>query len=108
MAKKEANIKVIIVEPNKPARVETIANELKTLQGLVGGYIECIKTEDFDIIVNEEGKLHELEPNFHIYNGQDYVAGTAVFAAVNHKIGEFKSLNDKLIAFILEVFEERA
>ena len=34
--KKQKNIKVIIVEPLKPARVETIENTLSNLQRMVG------------------------------------------------------------------------
>jgi hypothetical protein len=107
MGKKEANIKVIIVEPQKPARVEMIKNDLETLQTLVGGYIEYIKEDGFDIIINEEGKLFELEPNFAIYGGQDYIVGTAVFAGVDYKKGESKSLTDKQIETILFAFGGR-
>jgi hypothetical protein len=103
---KEKNIKVIIVEPNKPARVETIVNELSVLQKLVGGYIECIREDGFDIIVNEEGKIFDLEPNFTLYNG-DYVAGTAVFSGVDYKVGEFKSLTEEQIQLILKPFKRR-
>lgn len=107
MAKKETDIKVVIVEPNKPARVEVIGNDIKVLQGLVGGYVEAIKLDDFDILVNEDGKALELEPNFHIYNGQDFISGTAVFTGVDYKKGEWKSLSDEVVAFITEVFEAR-
>ena len=103
---KQKNIKVVIVEPDQPARVETIVNELSNLQKLVGGYIECIRQDGFDIIINEEGKLLDLEVNFGIY-GSDYVAGTAVFAGVNYEEGEFKSLDDRLIKGILAVFKNR-
>lgn len=100
-------ITVIIVEPNKPARIEEIPNTLEAKQKIVGGYIECIKMDGFDIIINEEGKLFDLEPNFGIYGGQDYVAGTAIFAGVNYDKGEFKSLNDVQKTMILRNFEER-
>jgi hypothetical protein len=103
---KEKNIKVVIVEPQKPARVETINNTLQTLQGLVGGYIECVREEGFDIIINEEGKLFEHEPNFSIYPN-DYIAGTAVFAGVDYSQGEFKSLTESQIKMILEPFKGR-
>lgn len=107
MAKKKQEITVVIVEPKKPARVEVIQNELSVLQGLVGGYIECIREDGFDIIVNEEGKIFELEPNFALYGGNDFVAGTAVFAGVDYKKGEHKSLNTEQIKFILTCFKGR-
>jgi hypothetical protein len=105
--KKEKNIKVVIVEPSKPARVEVIENALSNFQSMVGGYIECIREDGFDIIINEEGKFIDLEPNFGIYDGQDYVAGTAIFAGVNYDEGEFKSLSDQQVKGILMAFGER-
>lgn len=105
--KKEKNIKVVIVEPSKPARVEVIENALSNFQNLVGGYIECIREDGFDIIINEEGKFIDLEPNFGIYEGQDYVAGTAIFAGVDYDEGEFKSLSDQQVKGILMAFRER-
>ena len=104
---KDVVIKVVIVEPNKPARVELIPNALETFQEIVGGYIECIREEGFDIIINEEGKLDELEPNFILYGGKDFVAGTAIFSGVDYSEGEFKSLTDEQIKFILKIFEKR-
>jgi Domain of unknown function (DUF3846) len=100
-------IEVIIVEPNQPARIETIPNTLEAKQKIVGGYIEVIRMDGFDIIINEEGKLIDLEPNFGIYGGQDYVAGTAIFAGVNYETGDFKSLNEVQKTLILRNFEER-
>jgi hypothetical protein len=105
--KKEKNIKVVIVEPSKPARVEMIENTLSNLQSIVGGHIECIREDGFDIIINEEGKFIDLEPNFGIYEGQDYVAGTAIFAGVDYEEGEFKSLSDRQFKGILFAFGER-
>ena len=83
--KKEKIIKVVIVEPSQPARVEIIQ----------------------DIIINEEGKFIDLEPNFGIYDGQDYVAGTAIFAGVDYEEGEFKSLSDQQVKGILFAFSGR-
>jgi len=104
---KQKNITVIIVEPEKPARIETIENTLTNLQSIVGGYIECIREDGFDIIINEEGKLLDLEPNFGIYEGRDYVAGTAIFAGVDYNEGEFKSLSEIQLNSILRAFGGR-
>ncbi len=101
------HIEVAIVEPNKPARFEKITNTLEAKQKIVGGYIEVIRMDGFDIIINEEGKLIDLEPNFGIYGGMDYVAGTAIFAGVNYEKGEFKSLNEVQKTLIKRNFEER-
>jgi hypothetical protein len=103
----EKQIKVIIVEPHRPARIEIIANNLEAKQKIVGGYIECVRFDGFDIIINEEGKLENLEPNFSIYDGMDYIAGTAIFAGVDYDRGEFKSLTAKQQALILMNFSGR-
>jgi hypothetical protein len=95
------------VEPSKPARIEIIENALSNLQSIVGGYIDCIREDGFDIIINDEGKFIDLEPNFGIYDGQDYVAGTAIFAGVDYEEGEFKSLSDQQATGILMAFGER-
>ena len=104
---KEKNIKVVIVEPSKPARIEVIENALSNFQSIVGGLIDCIREDGFDIIINDEGKMIDLEPNFGIYDGQDYVAGTAIFAGVDYAEGEFKSLSDQQVKGILSAFRER-
>lgn len=104
---KDVVIKVVIVEPNKPARIELIPNALETFQKIVGGYIECVREEGFDIIINEEGKLEDLEENFELYGGIDYIAGTAIFSGVDYDSGEFKSLTDEQVKFISKIFEGR-
>jgi hypothetical protein len=104
---KEKIIEVVIVEPNRPARIEIIKNELSNLQKIVGGYIDCIRQNGFDIIINDEGKMNGLEPNFMIYGGQDYVAGTAIFVGVDNSEGEFKTLDYKYRIHILDQFNAR-
>lgn len=100
-------IAVVIVEPKKEARMELIDYTLANLQAIVGGHIECVRMDGFDIIINEEGKLLDLEPNFGIYDGFDYVAGTAIFAGVNYDTGEFKSLTPEQRELIFQGFKER-
>jgi len=104
---KEKKIKAIILEPNKVPEVKVIQNELDILQTIVGGYIEVVREEGFDIIINEEGKLEDLEPNFKIYGGNDYIAGTVIFVGVDYENGEFASLTDEQIKFILSIFANR-
>jgi hypothetical protein len=100
-------IKVVILEPNEVPRVETIDNTLETLQAIVGGYIECIPTNVHDILVNEDGKSLDLEPNFALYGGRDYVAGTAIFIKTDYQTGDFVSLPEEQIKFITGIFKGR-
>jgi Domain of unknown function (DUF3846) len=106
MTKKEM-ITVVIVEPNQPARVEKIENTLEAKQAIVGGLIDCIGFDGYDIIFNDEGKFLDLEPNFGIFGGQDYIAGTAIFAGINYDTGEFTSLDKAHIVAITSQFRER-
>lgn len=85
-------MKAIIKEVGKSAKVEDIKNDLETLQGLVGGYIEAVNMgQGVCLIVNEEGKLNNLPENFSIAHG--VIVGTAVFVAYG-KDGEFADLSD--------------
>jgi hypothetical protein len=94
---KEKKIKVVLVVPEKTPMEIVIDNELSVLQSLVGGRIECVRFDGYDIVINEEGKLEGLQPNFLIYDGADYIAGTCIFTGVDYAEGEFKSLSDEQI-----------
>lgn len=84
MGKRKKMIQAIIIEPGKDPRIETIPNELHTLQRLVDGYIEvCPLAEDMVMIINEEGKLRGLPKNFWMEVIGGYIVGTAVFVGVD-------------------------
>lgn len=71
-------MKVIIKEPGHMPKSIDINNDLRTLQHLVGGYIEHVRvSKDVGMIINEEGKFNGSEPNFSFEN--DVIMGTAVF-----------------------------
>ena len=59
-------MKVIIVKPFTNPYVATIKGDLRSMQEIVGGYIEVIYPFDnpeIALICNEEGKLEGLTPN---------------------------------------------
>ncbi len=59
-------INILIVEPGKLPRDTTIDGSLKSMQDVVGGYIQAIypfDKEDAALICNDEGKLLNLPPN---------------------------------------------
>lgn len=67
----------------EPQRVE-IGNELNVLQQIVGGYIETVRISDGAIlIVNEEGKLKGLEPNFFFGAIGDVIVGPVLIVGEN-------------------------
>ena len=70
------------IEPGKAPERINVANELASVQSLVGGYIEVIYTDErrpVGLICNEEGKCCGLELTRALYkNGKPYdiIAGT--------------------------------
>lgn len=108
-------MKAIILEPEKTARVEMIDGSLEGLQSLVGGYIEAIFPFDYEkyplnqaaIICNDSGKIERLPLNRAIrdMNGDlvDIIAGTAVIVGLD--ADDFTSLNDEQINHYFPMFE---
>lgn len=83
------NGKVTMVEPKNGTDFS-----LEELQAIVGGYIEILHTNDDNkiIVVNEEGKVNDLEVNRNATVGAlavgaisiyDYIAGDALFCDDN-------------------------
>lgn len=84
--KNMASIEVVIIEPNMPPKRAWIKNELTTLQGLVGGNIECVSCPpECCLIVNEEGLLMGLPFNKSMASIGLYLAGTVVIVGVGEE-----------------------
>ncbi|MBE6689857.1 MAG: DUF3846 domain-containing protein [Ruminococcaceae bacterium] len=83
-----SKIRVLIKQPGEKARWEEIENDYKTMQQIVGGYVERIRIfSDLAILCNEEGKLRDLPYNLNVL-GVDFV-GTVIFVGVGRR--EFKN-----------------
>ena len=99
---KSDKILVAIKEVGKEGYFKLIDNTLETFQSIVGGYIETYRlTNDLLIILNEEGKLIELEPNFVIpchNNQREIIVGNV--AIVTTKDCEFEGLNKDHMDFL--------
>lgn len=97
-------MKAIIKKVGENPRVEEIENELKTLQSIVGGYIEVVSMgEGIALVLNEEGKLDGLPTNFGL--GRDVIVGNVLFVACGND-GEFTDLTDLQIDIIMSNFYE--
>jgi hypothetical protein len=96
-------IQVMVKHPGKPLELITIGNDLKSMQSLVGGYIECVNFDGnkLNMICNEEGKLSGLPYNFDWYS--DFVVGT-VFFCTHDSEGNFVSITEEQIEYLREVF----
>jgi len=108
--KRTDTINVLLVKPGEHAKEAEIANSLKSLQQIVGGYIETFTPNDDPIvyIMNEEGKILDLEDNRGLHNKQgvlmDIIQGT--FVVCGAEDGEFVSLSPELMAKYKERFFE--
>lgn len=101
-------MKALKIEPGKaPERID-VANELASLQSLVGGYIEVIYPDErrpVGLICNEEGKCCGLELNRALYqNGKPYdiIAGT--FLVVGLSAEDFTDLREEDAAYFEKLF----
>lgn len=104
---KPEKIKVIIAEPKKEPYVKEIYNTLSAKQKLVGGYIQSVPSffddkDSYDFIVNEEGKLDGLPLNRYIYDKKDIVAGNLILAKVDIEKGDYITILDYEIDFLLD------
>ena len=83
-------MKVAIKEPGKDIYTADVEGDLNALQRSIGGgYLEMIRVNDtVHGYIEEEGKLKKLTPNFSIFDGQDIVAGAAVFLRSTDDGGE--------------------
>lgn len=96
-------MKVVIKRPGQDPERAEIENDLKTLQGIVGGYIEHVSIykqgeEWFGMICNEEGKLWSLEANFKLYT--DIIRGAVVF--VGHDGEDFGDLPEDAYPLLMD------
>lgn len=98
-------MKVVYKEPGKSAEIITAEEGLDVLQHLVSGWIECIPfIEGVCIVVNEEGKLKGMTPNFDY--GWDVIVGPAVFIGDDGE--DFSSVPDDKIEKVMEFLQYHA
>lgn len=76
----ENKMKVVMVEPGKPAYITEIGSDLDSMQKAVGGLIEIMQIDrKVNIVLNEEGKLIGLEGNRrvgdHVIVGNFFICG---------------------------------
>ena len=102
-------LKGLLVAENKLPEVVEIPDTLKSLQELVGGYIEyCYMPEHEDVVLicNEEGKINGMGPNRDI--GHDIIFGPFFVIGDNTDIGANISLTDEQISKWSKIFDEKS
>ena len=109
MNKTNQKMTVVLVEPNKEARIVKIDNTLKAMQKTVGGYIEAVYPYDDNvaIVCNEEGKIAGLPLNRALKDADgkvyDIIAGTFFVAGLTED--NFGSLTNEQKNQYLKEFE---
>lgn len=110
MSKTNQKMNVVLVEPNKEARIVKIDNTLKAMQGTVGGYIEAVYPYDDNvaIVCNGEGKIAGLPLNRALKDATgkvyDVIAGTFFVAGLTED--NFGSLTEEQTDFFLAKFKQ--
>lgn len=105
-------IKIIQANVEEDLVVKEVPAGLETMQGIVGGYIECVRFHsNIDLWINEEGLLIDLPLNFITVVVEDNVPkpihqimGNAFFASHDEE-GNTVSLNDLQVQQIKKMFD---
>ena len=101
-------MEVLLVEPGKEARMTEVGNDLRSLQSLVGGYIEA--TYPFDdpvaLVCNDEGKIMQMSLNRALRgeDGKIYDAIAGPFLICGLGEDDFCSLPKELQGKYMEKF----
>lgn len=95
-------MRVVVKEIGKLGEIREIENDLSTFQEIVGGNIETFRmTDDIIIVLNDEGKIEELQPNIGVpcHNNQtEVIVGNIFFVGVDGC--DFASLKDEHLDFL--------
>lgn len=100
-------MKILFKKVGQQPELLEIEPNLKVYQNLVGGLIECLDIEkNISIVFDEEGKLKGKEVNIAISNGSwmDLIVGDIFFIGFDRNEGEFISLTDDQIKYIMQLF----
>ena len=101
---------VLMVEPGKAPYETQIGNDLRSMQGAVGGYIQAVYPyeEPVALVCNEEGKLDGLPLNRALRDADgdiyDIIAGTFFIAGLGES--DFTDLPHELAEQFTERFRQ--
>lgn len=106
-------MKVLVVETGRQPMVKEIEGSLRSMQEIVGGYIQAIYPwmEEVALVCNEEGKINGMALNRSLLDdrGQlvDIIAGTFFICSAPIDSESFQSLTDKQIERYSKLFSLR-
>lgn len=98
---KARTIRVVLVEPGKPARDTEIDAALEGLQRTVGGYIEAMYpfSEEVCIVCNEEGKINGMALNRAVYSEEQTVEMS--YAELTSRFREVERCGEHMEGYIV-------
>lgn len=105
-------MRVLVLEPMKKPYAKEIDGSLKSMQEIVGGWIECAYPTHPDeavIICNEEGKMMGLPWNRELkINGKTYdiLVGTGFICNAPEDSEDFTGLTDEQIKYYTDYYDE--
>ena len=103
-------MQVVIVEPEKKPRVQSIEDSLASMQEIVGGTIQAVYPfdEPVALICNDEGKLLSLPLNRALRDSDgrvyDIVTGTFFICGATASSDRFDSLTEEQVQHFLKRF----
>ena len=107
-------MKVIIVKPFTQPYTANIKGDLRSMQNIVGGYIEAIypfDDEEIALVCNEEGKIEGLTPNRFLLNRNngicDFICGDFFLCYAPADSENFESIPDNLIQKYINKFSAK-
>ena len=96
-------MRVVYVEPGKPAYQAEIGKTLEAEQKAVGGLIEAIYYDDnICLIANEESKLIGMSGNRRIGDGTSIIAGPFFVCGIDGE--NFRSLSEEEVVKYMDEF----
>lgn len=104
-------MKVLIIAPEKEPVLCDIDGSLKSMQAIVGGYIQAYYPwlEDVAIVCNEEGKINGFPLNRPIFGERgellDVIAGTFFICGAPPDSGSFTNLPEDLVERYSRMFQ---
>ncbi len=104
------NMKVVMLEPGKMARITEIGKDIDSLQKAVDGLIQAVYPfeDEVALVCNDEGKCMGLPANRALYMNEemvDIICGKFFICGAPANSGEFVSLSDEQAETYRKMFE---
>ena len=86
--KEMIQIMAIPADESRPVEIRTIDSGLESMQAEVGGNIECLATEAFDLWLNEEGRITGLPTNHRAIRLTAAIGPVGGYGYLHHLLGD--------------------